>query len=296
MTRERQVVGIVMLGLAAAAMLARWPWLDVPMISDEGGYSYVARFWSDTHQLYRDIPFDRPQGIFLIYQTILALFGSSVAAIRLAAAVWNAITTLVVFLFARESTRSTPPAAGAALLFGVVSTSSSIEGFTANAELFAGLPLTLAAWCTWRRRWLAAGVLAGIATIIKPIGLAGLVLAVAWKLTHERRRPGFAALMAGYLGVLAIALAHVATLSWSAFWEQQTQKASVVILDHHLLLAPQVRLVVASAWHTAPAWAGLAWLAGLGAAHTDRTTRRFGVLWTGASVFGVAMGGEWSWH
>ena len=62
------------------------------MISDEGGYAYVAHFWSGDSQLYRDIRYDRPQAIFLIYKLCLFIFGGSVEAIRLAAALYNALT------------------------------------------------------------------------------------------------------------------------------------------------------------------------------------------------------------
>src|SRR6185503_4875891 len=54
--------------LVAGSILLRVPFLSVPMITDEGGYSYTAKFWSSEYQLYRDIPFDRPQAIFLLYR------------------------------------------------------------------------------------------------------------------------------------------------------------------------------------------------------------------------------------
>lgn len=45
------------------------------MITDEGGYAYVARFWSSDYQLYRDIPFDptfrTSRGVVLDYSMIL---------------------------------------------------------------------------------------------------------------------------------------------------------------------------------------------------------------------------------
>jgi len=52
-------------------VLVRVPFLHVPIINDEGAYAYTAHFWFHTVQLYRELPFDRPQGIFLIYKAIL---------------------------------------------------------------------------------------------------------------------------------------------------------------------------------------------------------------------------------
>jgi hypothetical protein len=46
--------------LAFAVLGLRTPFLRVPMISDEGGYAYVAHFWAAGDTLYRDLPFDRP--------------------------------------------------------------------------------------------------------------------------------------------------------------------------------------------------------------------------------------------
>ena len=96
----------------ALAILIRLPFLHVPIDSDEGGYLYVARYWTSDYRLYRDIPFDRPPGIFLIYQGIIGLLGDSVPAVRLGAAAWNALTTLVLFRFARETTNSIRAATG----------------------------------------------------------------------------------------------------------------------------------------------------------------------------------------
>ncbi|MCC6703236.1 MAG: hypothetical protein IT334_00080, partial [Thermomicrobiales bacterium] len=56
----------------ALSFLVRLPFLNVGMISDEGGYAYVAQRWFDGRGvLYDDIWVSRPQGIFVAYVAIM---------------------------------------------------------------------------------------------------------------------------------------------------------------------------------------------------------------------------------
>src|ERR687887_451623 len=87
------IVGAVSLGV-------RLPFLSVPLITDEGGYAYVAHWLARGLALYRDLWFDRPQGIFVVYGALLLFFGESTEAIRLGAALYNLATTLLLYLLA----------------------------------------------------------------------------------------------------------------------------------------------------------------------------------------------------
>jgi hypothetical protein len=171
----------ISLALAAAVSLAlRLPFLSVPLITDEGGYAYVAYWLARGQALYRDLWFDRPQGIFLIYGAILRLFGESTEAIRLAAGLYNAGTTVLLGLL---GARLFGPlaGAGAAGVFAVASASPVIEGFTANGEVFMNLPVVLCVLLAVQRRPFLAGVVLALATAIKPTALpaAGPALLVA---------------------------------------------------------------------------------------------------------------------
>lgn len=200
------VVGLGLLGLMAFSIFLRAPFFSVPMISDEGGYAYVAHFWSGDIQLYRDIPYDRPQAIFLIYKLFLFIFGGSVEAIRLAAALYNALTVAALFFFTRQ-VFSQRAAWLSALVYATFSASPRIEGFTANTELFTLLPLVVAAHLTWREKWLAAGLVSGIAFLIKPAALSGLLLTLVWTLVVKA---SWRAPLASLLGFLAGPLASMA--------------------------------------------------------------------------------------
>src|SRR5262249_39570636 len=91
----------VALGIVALLSIGlRVPFLSVPLNTDEGGYAYVAYWMGHGLVLYRDLWFDRPQGVFLVYALILRVFGESTEAIRFAGACCNAVTTILVGLLA----------------------------------------------------------------------------------------------------------------------------------------------------------------------------------------------------
>lgn len=282
---------LVVAGLASLTIVLRLPFVDVPIDADEAGYLYVARHWTDSYRLYRDIPFDRPPGIFLIYRGILAALGDGVIALRLAAACWSALTSVAFFRFALDVAPSRWIAAAAAALVTVASASPAIEGFMAQSELFALLPLVLSAHAVWRERWGRAGAMAGLATVIKPIGLSGLILASAWWWYQRRWRWGlFGRLLAGYALIGTLALVHVWFIDWHGFWAQQVLKLST------MAEGPAADRLLYTVAHTSPAWLGLACLAALGLLLSSRRVAAFSVLWMASSLIGMRMGGEWWPH
>lgn len=216
--------------LAAALGLAlRVPFLGLPMISDEGGYAYVASRWlAGEGRLYHDLWVSRPQGIFVAYGLIFETLGTDVVALRLGAWVAAVATLLVVWRFAGVW-GGRRVAVVAALVFAALSGSPAIEGFTANAEVFMALPAAGAAWLLLRAgregwRWrplLGVGVCAGLATLLKPSGVVmlGIGLAVVWLLAPSGRvalrRAGW--LLAGFAVALAPALVHGWWLGWHEF-------------------------------------------------------------------------------
>jgi 4-amino-4-deoxy-L-arabinose transferase-like glycosyltransferase len=215
---------------AGLSFLLRAPFLTVPLITDEGGYAYVARRWLDGRgDLYGELWFDRPQGIFLAYGLILHTLGTGVAAIRLGAWMVTLLTLVIVWAFARAAFNRRV-ANLAALLFAVAAGSPAIEGFTANAEVFMALPAAGSAWLLWRasrngwraRTLMTAGLLAGVATLLKPSGFvmlplglvyAGLVAASGVRLVTRR----WAWLTIGVGLALAPAIVHGWLTGWNDF-------------------------------------------------------------------------------
>src|SRR5687768_13247962 len=119
---RRWLVAAVLLSL-----LLRLPFFRLPMISDEGGYAYVASRWLDGRGLlYHDLWVSRPQGIFVAYGAILRTLGGSVEALRLGAWLASVATLLFVWRYARAwASRGT--AALTAALFALIAAAPSLE-------------------------------------------------------------------------------------------------------------------------------------------------------------------------
>ena len=105
-----------LLAAVLLSLLLRVPFFGLPMISDEGGYAYVADRWLDGEgSLYHDLWVSRPQGIFVVYGLILQAPGSSIAGIRLGAWLASVLTLVCVWRYARQwAGRGTAAIAGLA--------------------------------------------------------------------------------------------------------------------------------------------------------------------------------------
>jgi hypothetical protein len=182
------VAGAVSIGL-------RFPFLSVPLTTDEGGYAYVAHWLGRGLALYSDLWFDRPQGIFLVYGVALRLFGKSTEAIRFGAALYNAGTVGLLYLLGARLYGRRAGLATAAL-FAVASASPVVEGFTANGELYMNLPVVASLVLAAGQRPFLAGVALALAAAIKPTALPtaapALLVLLAWP-HGVLRRPSRAA-------------------------------------------------------------------------------------------------------
>lgn len=214
-------------GCVLAAALVRWPFVHAGLGMDEAGYAYVARLWAQGATLYRGVWIDRPQGLMLVYRLVVAL-GHSAVAIRLAALVVGCLVTALLGVIG-WLLEGRALAVAAAATYALVGVGPHIEGFTFNGELIATLPsaAAIAAALWWRRtggaRWLvAAGVLAGVAPLMKQSGIDGLVVgaALAFGVGGGRRRR--LAAVGVFLGAAAVplgaALLHGVLVGWRQYW------------------------------------------------------------------------------
>ncbi len=277
-------------------MVLRLPFRSVPLITDEGGYAYVAHWMDRGLTLYRDLWFDRPQAIFLLYRAQLALLGESVESIRDGAALYNAATTVLVCLLGAQL-RSRRMGLIAGGLFAVGSVSPIVEGFTANAELYMALPVVASVLLACRRRWFWAGVAAALACAVKPTAAFTVAPGLAALLFGDTRRSRAA--MGCVMGVTCGALpfvVHGVSIDPALYWY------SVVgfrLASHSALSVggswweELVRAAPAAVVALAPVWL----LAGAGAAATWRTrSGRVGIAMLLGSLGGAAAGGYWYWH
>jgi hypothetical protein len=281
--------------IVAGSVLLRAPFFRVPMITDEGGYAYVARFWTPEYQLYRDIPFDRPQAIFLLYRLVFLLFGTDGAAIRLFAALYNGLTVAAMFLLGRRAL-SIREAYLAAALVAVFSACPRIEGFTANAETFMLLPLVLSAHFTWRRRWFWAGFAGAMAVLLKPSGASAFLLVLSWLVVTRAAPSAWLRVAAGAtLGLLPSVL-HGMWVGWPYYWQSIHERRLALYNAETVGLAAQWSALTNGLALTVSSWAFLAVGSILAAMRSRARATIFGLLWLGFSIVGVAMGGWWREH
>jgi hypothetical protein len=290
--------------ICAVSVAIRLPFFSVPLITDEGGYAYVAHWLGRGLSLYRDLWFDRPQGIFLIFSAQMALLGESTEAIRLGAALYNAGSA--VALFALGASLHTPfTGLAAAALFGIASASPAIEGFTANGELYMNLPLLISLGLASRRRWLAAGVLLAFACAVKPTAIAGAAPTVAVLLLwpQDGMRPVFhsvvrhAAFFASgaVLGALPFIVHGLSTDPYLYFYSvigfrfesHSAFSAGTALLGDLGQTAPTVLAALAPLWLIAAIGVFRAWRTRIGAV---------AIAYCAGSFLGAAAGGYWYWH
>jgi 4-amino-4-deoxy-L-arabinose transferase-like glycosyltransferase len=222
--------GTVLVAALLLSFVVRIPFLLMPLTSDEGGYAYAAKRWvAGQGRLYHDLYIDRPQGIFLFYALIEHTLGTGTLAIRLGAWIATALTLFAVWLIAKEGAVR-EVAAVATIAFALLASSPTIEGFTANSEVFMALP---AAWCALlllrasRRDWpwrplVLAGFLATAAALTKQSGIVMAPVGGAFILrclANRPRRLARACLLFALGGLVATApaLLHGWMLGWNAY-------------------------------------------------------------------------------
>jgi 4-amino-4-deoxy-L-arabinose transferase-like glycosyltransferase len=273
------------------SLALRVPFFEVAMIADEGGYAYATRGWlNGTGQLYGDLWISRPQGIFLVYAGIFETLGTGTVAFRFAAWIACALTTIVVWLIARRWV-SPRIALFAAACFAFFSSLPNIEGFTANAEIFMGLPAAIAAWLILRaheRQWprsylIAIGIMIGLATQLKPSGIVMILVTWAFLLLIEPlplrsflQRCGWTMVGLAVIGIPS--LIHGFILGWDDFlyatitYRLTSQSSATTSLNAHLhgianltvrcyglVIAVVVVLILHFRHPLRRAWFGLAW-------------------------------------
>jgi 4-amino-4-deoxy-L-arabinose transferase-like glycosyltransferase len=163
---------------------------------DESLYLLMARGLLKGESLYLSVWDHKPPGIYLIFAASELLFGQSVLAPRIAASLFVALSSYLLYRFGRDLLANHAVGLAAALLYAAYSVSN--VGLAANTELFftpfviLGFTLILLRGglmdrgeIPGRGRLLAAGVCMGIAlqikyvTVFDLLGLLALVLVLA---------------------------------------------------------------------------------------------------------------------
>lgn len=177
--------GLFLLNLLLRVFYLRYDFVN----GDEGVRALTAVRMLEGARLYADVVTDKPPGASLFYAAVFTVFGHSMKAVHLAAIVWNFATSVIVY---RIGARFYNKRIGlwAALLFVYFSTNYFTQDMmAANTELLMALPYAVAFYffmigagayeehsvVSARAALIAAGVLTGVATLFKQIGVLNLV-------------------------------------------------------------------------------------------------------------------------
>jgi len=175
--------------------LIRFRLRGMPLERDEGEYAYGGQLLLQGIPLYKLMYTVKLPGTHAAYAVILGIFGQTQAGIHIGLILVNAATTLLVFLVCR---RLFGRLAGlvAAASYALLSTSPSVTGFAGHATHFVvmfalgGVWLFLDALESGKSRlFFGAGLLFGLAFLMKQPGLLFLVWAVVYLLWRKLKRP-----------------------------------------------------------------------------------------------------------
>lgn len=324
------LAGLFLLNLLLRLFYLRYQFVN----GDETVRALTAVSLLDGARLYQDIVTDKPPGATFFYATVFALFGRSMQAVHVAAAIWNFATAAVLYLAAA---RGYGKRAGlwAALLFVYFSTNYHTQDMmAANTELLMLLPYTASFYFFVRAagackragaiRLVAAGLMTGVAILFKQVGVFNLgffALYEIFSIYDARKRAGTTIkteLWRSMVRLFFLALGVAAVLSAFALWLMLEGSAAefwrnTVVLGKHYVDAMPVEMwlrlmagrTLAYILFNAALWSLAVW-AGAGAvksyfengdAQSEITSFTLAVvLWGAASLAGVFTGGRFFGH
>ncbi len=216
-SRRSLLDNLPLIALCLLPILLYLPSMASPFERDEGVYATIAQGLLHENVPYRDLFDNKPPLVYGWYALSFLLFGESVVAPRIIAALLLSGTTLAVFGQARMlfSRSAAYVAAGAFAL----STGLPFVALHANTEAYMLLPLVTSLVCFtigMRRErliWFAlAGALGGLAVMTKQVAIWNLaalaLMAVSWRLrsteTVWRRVTPLLSLLTGAMAGVAL--------------------------------------------------------------------------------------------
>ena len=302
---------LFLLALALIPILLYLPFIGLPFERDEGVYATVAQGILDGKIPYRDLFDNKPPLVYGWYAISFTLFGETVFAPRILAALALSLTGVLLYQHARLAL---PKGAAytAAILFAI-STGLPWVALHANTEAYLLLPLvgSLLAFTRGMKDgklgwFFAAGLLAGLAMMTKQVAMWNLLalamVALVWQhkaygLSWKAVAPVFWLFTGTLISLAAVALPFALTGSLDDFlyatlsynwvyarlitWAERAQYMGAIIY----FLAVAAPFVVG-------ALAGAVVLLRRRAQAMDYVL----ILWAIASAIGVASGGRFFPH
>jgi 4-amino-4-deoxy-L-arabinose transferase-like glycosyltransferase len=129
-----KTTGVLTILVLIAIVFRFHTFFPVTIDHDENTYAVIADHMLEGQVLYKDVIDIKQPGIFLIFAMIQLLFGKSILAIRLVAAMTIALSAYVIFSIKKEAGFSPISSLASAIVF--VFLFNYYFGFSANAEVF----------------------------------------------------------------------------------------------------------------------------------------------------------------
>ncbi|HZM87396.1 MAG TPA: glycosyltransferase family 39 protein, partial [Blastocatellia bacterium] len=179
--------------IAAVSLLLRILYAG-HLYEDDGLWFTAAEEIVRGKALYREIYFDKPPGLAIVYAVLFKIFGAHVITIRLFTILYSVAISAVLYLFGSRlyDKRVGLLAAGLFAVFSTTYTTGHVQGF--STDFLMVLPYTASAYLFFRaasdrthqnRLALSGGVLAGVAFQINPKGIFDLIffgtLMIVWR-------------------------------------------------------------------------------------------------------------------
>src|SRR5207244_5330338 len=204
--------------IGAFNAIVRLRLLDLPLERDEGEHAYAGQLLLQGIPPYKLVYSQKFPGIYAAYALIEALLGQSTEAIRIALIVITSATALLVYLLgARLFGRGAGMAAAAAYV--LLSLSLASQGLYAHATHFVVLPAMGAFVLLSRNRMpILAGVLLGLAVLMKQPGIAFAAFGVLWMLAEKRWRDAGLVTAGGAIVAAMSASALASAGVFGRFW------------------------------------------------------------------------------
>lgn len=277
------VIALSLILLAGAAVRLRVA--DAPLERDEGEYAYAGQLILRGIPPYQQVYNMKFPGTYYAYAAILAAFGETRRGIHHGLLLWNALTTLVLFFFARRLLGNPWPAVATAAVFVALTLDRGVLGPFGHATHFILLPALAGLLVLLRGRLVLAGVLLGVSVLMKQHAIFFAIAAAAylwWTDRSIKRLALFAA--GGALPFVAMVALFAVQGVLDEFWFWTFRYASEYVSEIPLSRAWTIFRHMFAEITTHTLWMWIAAGAGLVALWVGRWNIETKVLLTGLTV------------
>jgi len=247
-TIARIAVAVLLAAVVALVCFVRIRLASVPLERDEGEYAYAGQLILKGIPPYAAIYNMKFPGMYYAYAGLMTVFGQTPAGIRIGLLLVHLGSLALLYVWGRRLAGELAAGIGTAV-FALLALDRWSMGIFAHAThvvvlfVLAGLVVLPDARRTWRL--VAAGVLFGLAVVMKQQAIPFVVLGVALAIKDAKRTPGV--LNRGVLVLAGVAASLLALFALMAvqgvlrpFWHWTFEYAGAYVSTTPMSLAPTI--------------------------------------------------------